>query len=380
MDENIEFSPIEKMLFARAAEKRMPIYAGFELTPYCNLACRMCYVKETAPGLPVLDGDAWLDIGRQAAEAGTLVVQLTGGEPMLHPDFRKIYTGLRNMGMVVTMNTNGTLIDEDMADFLAANMPRRVNVSLYGPNREVYQHLCGVPDAFDKTIRAIELMKERNIPVKINLTPNTINFDYLDELFEICRKYELYVDMTVYMFEPIRKSCRDKQGYRLDAQRMAIALEKLDRYRMDENNMIARAIFAYRALEAYDPASMTDELIPLTCRAATSSTWVCWDGKMNGCVNMTQPRADIGELGFGGAWKKVKAYGETIRVPAKCTQCSLRIFCQNCGAIGFHENGTFEKAPQIMCDAAEAYAKNLTRNVVKRKKRRRPSDENPKES
>ena len=166
----------------------------------------------------------------------------------------------------------------------------------------------------------------------------------------------------------------------MDAQRMAIALEKLDRYRMDENNMIARAIFAYRALEAYDPASMTDELIPLTCRAATSSTWVCWDGKMNGCVNMTQPRADIGELGFGGAWKKVKAYGETIRVPAKCTQCSLRIFCQNCGAIGFHENGTFEKAPQIMCDAAEAYAKNLTRNVVKRKKRRRPSDENPKES
>lgn len=381
MDENIELSPIEKMLFSRAAEKRVPIYAGFELTPYCNLACKMCYVKETAPGLPVLDGDAWLAIGRHVADAGTLAVRLTGGEPMLHPDFKKIYTGLRNMGMVITMNTNATLIDEDMADFLAGNMPRRMNVSLYGPNREVYQQLCGVPDAFDKTIRAIELMQARNIPVKINLAPNTINFDHLDEMLALCKRYGLYAEMTTYMFEPIRKSCPGRQGYRLDPQRMAIAQEKMDRYRMEEKDMIARSIFAYRALELYDPQSMTDELMPLSCRAMTSSAWVCWDGKMNGCVNMTQPRADIGQLGFAGAWEVVKAYGETIRVPARCMQCSLRMFCQNCGAIGFHENGTFEKVPKIMCDAAEAYARNISKNVYKReRKERRMPDENPKES
>lgn len=382
MDENIELSSVEKMLFSRAAEKRVPIYAGFELTPYCNLACKMCYVKETAPGLPVMDGDAWLDIGRQAAEAGTLVVQLTGGEPMLHPEFKKIYSGLKAMGMVITMNTNATLIDEEMADFLAANMPRRMNVSLYGPNREVYQQLCGSADAFDKTIRAIELMQARNIPVKINLAPNTINFDHLDEMLAICKKYGLYVEMTTYMFEPIRKTCPGKQGYRLDPQQMAVAQEKLDRYRMEEKDMIARSIFAYRALELYDPENMTDELMPLACRAMTSSAWVCWDGRMNGCVNMTKPRADIHELGFAGAWEKVKEYGQTIRVPAKCMECSLRMFCQNCGAIGFHENGTFEKVPQIMCDAAEALARNLAVNVRKRERkvRREMSHETEKES
>lgn len=382
MDENIELSPIEKMLFARAAEKRVPIYTAFELTPYCNLACKMCYVKETEPGLPVMDGDAWLDIGRQAAQTGTLAVQLTGGEPMLHPDLKKIYAGLRNMGMIVTMNTNATLIDEDMADFLAANMPRRMNVSLYGPNREVYQQLCGVPDAFDKTIHAIELMQARNIPVKINIAPNTINFDYLDEMLAICKKYELPVEMTVYMFEPIRKSCPGRQGYRLDPQRMAIALEKLDRYRMEEKDMIARSIFAYRALELYDPKNMSDELMPLSCRAATSTACVCWDGKMNGCVNMPKTRADVCELGFAVAWEHVKEYGKTIRVPVKCKQCPLRMFCQHCFAIDFHENGTFEKVPQIMCDAAEALAQNLAKNVrmIDRKVRREMPHEDEKES
>lgn len=366
MDENLELSQVERLLFNRAEQARVPIYAGFELTPYCNLACKMCYVKETAPGLPVLSGDEWLEIGRQADGAGTLVVQLTGGEPMLHPDFKKIYAGLRAMGMIITMNTNATLIDEDMADFLAANMPRRMNVSLYGPNREVYRQLCGNGEAFDKTIRAIELMKARSIPVKINLAPNTINFDHLDGILEICRKYELYVEMTTYMFEPLRKSCPGRQGYRLDAKRMAIAMEKCERYRKRENDMIARSIFAYRALELYDPAQMTDELMPLRCRAATSSAWICWDGKMNACVNMIRPHADIRELGFAGAWEQVKAYGEMIRVPKKCTECVLNMFCQNCAAINFHENGTFEQVPQIMCDAALEYARILASRVRKR--------------
>lgn len=363
MDEEITLSGIEKRVFEKAARVRLPVYCGIELTPYCNLACKMCYVKETAPGLPILDAGAWLEIGRQAAQAGTLVVQLTGGEPMRHPQFREIYSGLKALGMVITMNTNATLIDEDMADFLAANMPRRMNVSLYGPNREVYQQLCGNGEAFDKTIRAIELMKARNIPVKINIVPNTISFPHLDEMFAICRKYDLPVEITTYLFEPIRKTCPGRQGYRLSAEQMAIAVEKWYRYRYNDKEMIAYAILAHQALDHFDESRQTPGVVPLRCRAATSSAWVCWDGKMNACVNMIEPRADIRELGFAGAWEKVKEYGKTIRVPAKCSTCSLRMFCLNCGAIGFHENGTFEQVPQIMCDATLAYARNLAKTV-----------------
>ena len=68
MNPDINFSSVEERLFARAKESRTPIYGGFELTPYCNLACKMCYVRETAPGLPVMNGQAWLDIAQQAAE------------------------------------------------------------------------------------------------------------------------------------------------------------------------------------------------------------------------------------------------------------------------------------------------------------------------
>ena len=174
MNNIFETSEIEKRLFSYAECNRQPIYGGFELTPYCNFSCKMCYVFETKKNLPLLTGEQWLKFGKQAAEDGTMCIVLTGGEPLLHPDFKMIYKGLKKLGMILTINTNGSLINEEMADFLAADIPRRVNLSLYGPNEDIYAKLCGNPDGFTKTIRAIELMKERNIPVKINIVPNKI--------------------------------------------------------------------------------------------------------------------------------------------------------------------------------------------------------------
>ena len=378
MDENFELNKVEQKLFDLASQKCVPIYGGVELTPYCNLSCKMCYVKETAPGLPVLDADTWLDFARQAADMGTLVTQITGGEPMVHPEFRKIYSGFKKLGMVVTMNTNGTQIDESMADFLAADMPRRMNVSLYGPNREVYERLCGSGRAFDRTIRGIELMKERGIPVKINLTPTTINFPHLDGILDICRQYELPVEMTAYMFEPLRRSSTERQGYRLNPEEMAIAIEKWDRYRYNSNEMIARCILAAQGLDHFEESRKIEGYTRLRCRAANSSFWLCWNGKMNACANMTEPQANVRELGFDGAWEEVKRYGETIRVSAKCLSCSLKRFCLNCAAIGLHENGTFEQTPQIMCDATEALARNLAKNVTRVE--RRNTEERPNEN
>ena len=296
----------------------------------------------------------------------------------MHPEFRKIYSGFKKLGMVVTMNTNGTRIDESMADFLAEDMPRRMNVSLYGPSREVYEQLCGNGKAFDQTLRGIELMKERNIPVKINLTPTTINFPHIDAILDICRQYELPVEMTPYMFEPIRRSCAEKQGYRLNPQEMAVALEKWDRYRYNGHEMFARCILAAQGLEHFDESRKSEALVPLRCRAATSSFWLCWNGKMNACVNMAKPQADVREMGFAAAWEEVKRYGATIRVPARCTTCSLRRFCLTCAAIGLHENGTFEQTPQIMCDATEALARKLAKNV--KRVERRNTEERPNEN
>lgn len=354
----------EERIFARAATRRIPINGGFELTPYCNLACKMCYVKETAPGLPVMDRNAWLDIARQAADAGTMFVALSGGEPLLHPDFRQIYSGLKKLGMVVTINTNATLIDEEMADFLAKDMPRRVNVTLYGASEEVYERLCGNGKAFEKAIRGIEWMLERGIPVKINITPTTINYPDLDDMLEICKKHGLPVEMALYVFEPIRKQQPEQQLYRLSPEQIAIAHERWDRYVYSEEGMAARSAYAAKALKVFDESRKTEGLVPIRCSAGTTGYTICWDGKMVPCTGMIRPRADVREMGFAAAWEETKKEREGIRVPAICAGCSLRPFCLVCAAIAFHAHGVFDRPVGYMCEATRAYAEILANRAA----------------
>lgn len=365
MKENLERTKVEETLYAYAKAGKIPIYGGFELTPYCNFSCKMCFVHETAPDLPLIRADQWLDFGCQAVAAGTLYIVLTGGEPLSHPDFKQIYTGLKQMGIVLTINTNASLIDENMADFLAADMPRRVNVSLYGPNAEVYEQLCGNRAGFARTIHAIELMLARRIPVKINIVPNTINYPYLDEMLAICKRYELPVEMTSYLFEPIRKTNPGHQLYRLEPDQMAMARIKWDWYRYGEQEMIGRAILCHQGLEHFEISRQTEGKVPLSCQAGNSSFWLCWDGKMNACVNMIRPQADVTQLGFEVAWELVKKEGANIRVAAQCSTCSLQRFCLTCASIPFHQYGVFDRVPDIMCAATEHYARIMAENVKK---------------
>lgn len=363
MNQDINFSSVEKQLFTRAKQSRTPVYGGFELTPYCNLACKMCYVKETVPGLPVMSGEKWLEIAKQAADAGTMFAALSGGEPLLHPDFNQIYTGLKNLGMVVTINTNATLIDEEMADFLASDMPRRVNVTLYGASEKTYENLCGNGKAFDKVIHAIELMQARKIPVKINITPTTLNYDEIDGIFDICRKYGLYAETVLYVFEPIRKLEPGRQLYRLTPEQTAIVHEKWDRYRLTEKAMAMYTYYAPKALPHFDERLSVEGTVPMRCSAGIGAYTVCWDGKMVPCTGMTAPRTDVLSCGFEAAWADVKAYRDTIRVPAMCDTCCLKPFCMVCAAISLHAHGVFDKPVQFMCEATKEYAVRLAKLI-----------------
>lgn len=120
-------SSIERALINRAKAKKAPINGSLELLPLCNMNCDMCYVRLSREEMEqkgrLRTADEWLEVGRQMKDAGVLFLLLTGGEPLLFPDFKHLYLELRKMGFILTINTNGTLINEDWADFLERIRP-----------------------------------------------------------------------------------------------------------------------------------------------------------------------------------------------------------------------------------------------------------------
>lgn len=74
---------IKDRLYKQASKERVPLTGAFELSPLCNFRCRMCYVRKTAEEAEQEGGirpfEFWLDVARQAKEAGTVFPLLTGG-------------------------------------------------------------------------------------------------------------------------------------------------------------------------------------------------------------------------------------------------------------------------------------------------------------
>lgn len=119
--------PITEYLHAQAARAGIPLNGTFELTPLCNMNCRMCYVRMSPAQQeaihPLRTAKEWLALGEEAKQAGMLYLLVTGGEPFLRPDIREILSALHWMGLILSVNTNGTLINEVVVEWLKETPP-----------------------------------------------------------------------------------------------------------------------------------------------------------------------------------------------------------------------------------------------------------------
>ena len=128
----------------------LPIAGTFELTARCNFNCPMCYVHMTpeqlkTSGKQELTAQQWLDIAREARDRGMVFALLTGGEPLVRKDFFEIYDGMREMGILISINSNGSMLQGEILERFLETPPLRFNISLYGGNNETYRNMCGIP-------------------------------------------------------------------------------------------------------------------------------------------------------------------------------------------------------------------------------------------
>ncbi len=158
---------ISDWLSPRLAVQRLPVSASLEVTFRCNLRCAHCYQEHTSPAR-LAAGELSLaeiqDILDQAAAEGCLWLLLTGGEPFMRSDFLDIYAYAKRKGFVVTLFTNGTLITDRVADFLADLPPLGIEISLYGATQETYERVTGIPGSHARCIEGIERLLSRRLP------------------------------------------------------------------------------------------------------------------------------------------------------------------------------------------------------------------------
>ncbi len=158
--------------------ERFPLSCQWEITCRCNLHCVMCYTDCFNRPDKIRDELSTNEILRiidELADAGCLELCLTGGEPLARPDFFKIYEHAKENGFLVTIFTNGTLITEEVADRLASLPPYRVEISLHGLTERIFEEITQGRGSFQRCMKAIRLLLERNLCVVLKTTAMTVN-------------------------------------------------------------------------------------------------------------------------------------------------------------------------------------------------------------
>ena len=320
------YAAVRKYLGFKAREKNTPISGSFELTPLCNLDCKMCYVhlnKAQMQGAKLLTVEQWQDIMQQAIDHGMMYARLTGGECLTYPGFKELYMFLRNRGVEVSILSNGLLMDADMVDFLRANPPSAVQVTLYGASEDAYERVTG-QRAFGRVLANLRRLTEADIPLNVAVTPNEFMLDG-EDVIRLLHAEGFHYAINAGLMQPREDTGRALADAGLDAY---VAMMKLDRLLGGKN-----------IGPECDPDSLPDPgsessttTVGVRCGAGRSGFAVDWQGHMRPCNTFPCEPADVLALGFPEAWQRTNHTARTYPLPTECEGCAYKATCKHCVA------------------------------------------------
>jgi MoaA/NifB/PqqE/SkfB family radical SAM enzyme len=168
---------------------RLPLQGEIDLTYRCNNACRHCWVSlpsDSPERKRELSFDEIRRIADEARALGCRQWNISGGEPMLRPDFPEIFDFLTKNSVSYCLNTNGTLI----TPAIARQLKREGNkmVALYGATAEVYDHVARRPGAFEQVMQGFAYLKEAGAGFTVQLVPMRANRHQWDAMVELAER------------------------------------------------------------------------------------------------------------------------------------------------------------------------------------------------
>lgn len=348
---------ISTYLHTKGRKLGLPIAGNFELTARCNFNCPMCYVHLSNEQVRQRGGELgakqWLKIAEAAKNKGMVFALLTGGEPLVRKDFFEIYDGMREMGILLSINSNGSLLKGEILERFLEAPPFRFNISLYGGCNETYARMCGLP-VYDQVKENIRVLRQAGVDVSLNLSITPYNRDDLDQIYSDAVELDVNVRASSYMYPPIRLNSGEYGvGNRLSAGESAACAVAWDCLRFTPEDFAIRAENMAKLINTEPDGCPVEEGEGIRCRAGSSSFWMTWDGKMMPCGMMTTPVVYPLETGFDAAWEQLRQQAAQIRTPGKCTGCDYREICGVCAAVCLAETGRFDGVPEYVCRRAE---------------------------
>jgi len=187
-------SDIPSSLKARALAAAQPLNVHLELTYRCNWRCVFCYNPRHSD-LRALSAAEWIAVLDDLRLLGTMTLTLTGGEPLVRPDFFDIAVAARARGFALRIFTNGARIDDDVADRLAALHPLAVEISLHGATAEVHDRATAIAGSFERMFAGVDRLVARGVTVQLKTPVTSLNEHQIDAMVSLAEERGLSLQL-----------------------------------------------------------------------------------------------------------------------------------------------------------------------------------------
>jgi MoaA/NifB/PqqE/SkfB family radical SAM enzyme len=195
--------PVSDMVLVRSPSPYGHGRASYELNLGCNYDCEHCYHGlNKFEGLRLPERIRLLHILR---DAGVMFLQLTGGEPLVDRLFPDVYSLAYELGMMVSVSSNGSrLSSPPILDLFASQPPYRLTLSVYGATAGSYDSLTRRRGSFAKFRRGLAAAHEAGLPVRLNLIVAQQNAGEVSQMVALAERlglpYQVYSNMspTIY--------------------------------------------------------------------------------------------------------------------------------------------------------------------------------------
>lgn len=314
--------------------KKNPQLISFqvELTSCCNERCVHCYIPHKNK-IASISPELFYDVLKQCKEMGVMDLTLSGGEPMLHPNFLNFLQAAKRNGFAVTVLTNLTLLNDEIIATLKEISLSFVQVSLYSMNPEIHDTITQMPGSFVKTKAAIFKLIENNIPLQISCPSMRENKDSFAEVAKWAAQYGIRV-ITDYIMMARYDRSTDNLEHRISLEETEPII-----------NSIIENDFAYRLQIAKTdfkqiPIQNVDE--ELMCGVGFTSLCMSADGTLYPCAGWHYKCGDIREQALQKIWinsPELKKLRQLRKKDMKnCASCENYDFCAVCMARNANEN------------------------------------------
>jgi MoaA/NifB/PqqE/SkfB family radical SAM enzyme len=348
---------------------RLPLDGRIDLTYRCNNDCRHCWLR-IPPHAQEQKQEISLDeikrIVGEARKMGCREWKISGGEPMLRPDFAEIFDFITSQSATYTLNTNGTLITPEIARLMKKKGIKLV--AIYGHNARIHDHITRNPGSFEAMLQGIQYLKESGAGFIVQIVPMKDNYANRNEMIMLAESLSPYWRFgATWLY--LSASGKTKKNKEIKAQR----LDPDQVVEIDPPSPPFSESGKKTDSQCYN--SLGDNRLLRSCINNGTAFHIDPYAKMGFCdfISHSDFRFDLREGTFLQAWEEfIPSLTEKIesndRFQKNCGQCEQKVHCDWCPAFSFLENREFTTKISYLCSVAnerKKYSDRLKRDHIR---------------